>query len=45
MDKANVQVALEGTLSIEIGGQVTEVKLSQKQESTTTTYDANPLKK
>lgn len=35
---------LDGTLAIDIGGQVTEVKLAQTQKITVKTTDTNPLK-
>jgi len=43
IDHSDMSVTLEGTLSIEIGGQTTEVKLNQKQESTVTTSDKSPV--
>jgi len=43
IERSDMSVTLEGTLSIEIGGQTTEVKLNQKQESTVTTSDKSPV--
>ena len=45
LEKSSTTLALDGTLSIEIGGQLTEVKLSQKQESSIETMDDDPTAK
>ena len=38
-----MHLTLNGTLNIEIGGQATPVTLSQTQETTVDTSDANPV--
>jgi len=43
IDHSDMKVELEGTLNIEIGGQTTEVKLSQTQNSSITTSDKPPF--
>jgi len=45
VQSSTMKLELKGDLSIEIGGQVTTVSLSQTQESTTETSDEDPLKK
>jgi len=45
VDRSTNKLELKGELSIEIGGQTTKVDLSQTQESTVETMDADPLKK
>jgi hypothetical protein len=45
VDKSEMNIKLEGKLSIEIGGQTTTVELSQTQKTTVTTSDTNPIKK
>jgi hypothetical protein len=45
VDQADLKVELSGELSIEIGGQVTTVKLDQTQTTTVKTTDDNPVKK
>jgi hypothetical protein len=42
VEKSNMSLKLEGTLSIEIGGQTTKVDLSQTQETTVETTDTPP---
>lgn len=42
--KSDMELDLAGSLTIEIGGQSTEVTLSQKQTSTVTTSQDNPIK-
>jgi hypothetical protein len=42
IEKSDMSVELDGTLSIEIGGQTTEVKLSQKQTSEVRTSNDPP---
>lgn len=38
-----MHVTLTGTLSIEIGGQATAVKLDQTQKTKVTTSETNPI--
>lgn len=45
VESSSMRVELEGSLSIEIGGQTTEVKLSQTQSTTVATHDSNPIAK
>ena len=45
LEKFNQKLSLSGQLSIEIGGQSTNVDLSQTQESSIETSDDNPLPK
>jgi hypothetical protein len=45
VEESNMDLNLEGKLSIEIGGQTTEVQLSQTQKTTVKTSDDNPVKK
>lgn len=45
VEKAEFTMETDGSLSIDIGGQVTDVTLSQTQKTTTRTTDSNPLKK
>jgi hypothetical protein len=45
VERSEFRMDLEGTLSIEIGGQTTEVGLSQTQNTTIRTTDTNPGKK
>jgi hypothetical protein len=45
VERSTMKLELKGSLAIEIGGQTTEVKLSQTQDSTVETTDENPLKK
>jgi RNA polymerase sigma factor (sigma-70 family) len=44
LDRSEMKVKLDGKLTIEIGGQATEVKLSQEQKTTVRFSDENPLK-
>lgn len=43
LDSWDTKVELDGKLSIEIGGQTTEVKLNQTQSTTVKTTDTNPV--
>ncbi len=43
VDKSDMEVELDGTLDIEIGGQQTKVELKQKQKTEVTSYDTNPV--
>jgi hypothetical protein len=43
IDSSTMTMKLEGDVSIEVGGMVTDIFLTQEQVSTTRTYDANPL--
>lgn len=43
--KSDMELELAGSLTIEIGGQSTEVALSQKQNSSVTTTSESPIKK
>jgi hypothetical protein len=45
VDKSDMHVELSGSLNIDIGGQATSVNLTQKQDTTVTTSDTNPIKK
>jgi len=45
LEKSEAKLTLKGNLSIEIGGQVTAVELSQTQDSTITTSDTDPRPK
>jgi hypothetical protein len=45
IDNSNMKLKLEGNIDIEIGGQTTNVQLSQTQTATLKTYATNPLKK
>jgi hypothetical protein len=45
VDNAESVLELEGKLSIDIGGQVSEIELSQAQKTTVLTTDTNPAKK
>jgi hypothetical protein len=45
VDSSEMVLELEGKLSIEVGGQVTEIELSQAQKTTVRTTDTNPVKK
>jgi hypothetical protein len=45
VEKSTTKLELKGKLSIEIGGQTTDVDLSQTQDSTVDTLDENPIKK
>jgi hypothetical protein len=45
LEKSESKLTLKGDLSIEIGGQVTAVNLSQTQDSTITTSDTDPRPK
>jgi hypothetical protein len=45
VEKSTMSLKLEGTLKIEIGGQPTDVTLSQEQTTEVKTSDDNPLKK
>jgi hypothetical protein len=45
VQKTSMKLDLKGKLSIEIGGQVTTVELTQTQESTVETLDENPIPK
>jgi len=42
---SKLDMTLEGDLSIDIGGMVTDVRLTQTQNSTVVTQDENPLEK
>lgn len=42
---SEMSMELTGSMKIEIGGQTTEVKLTQKQKTTSTTSDEDPNKK
>ncbi len=43
VESSDMNVDLEGSLSIEIGGNTTEVKLTQSQKTTVKTTDTNPI--
>ena len=43
VDKCNTSIKLDGTLEIEIGGQLTKVELSQTQTTEVTSSDTNPV--
>jgi hypothetical protein len=43
VEKSEMEVELEGTLDIEIGGQQTKVELKQKQKTEVTSSDTNPV--
>lgn len=43
LDKSTLKLELKGDLKIEIGGQTTDVTLSQTQDSSIETSDANPI--
>lgn len=45
VEKTSMSLDLEGSLSIEIGGQTTKVDLTQNQSSEVETFDTNPLEK
>jgi len=45
VDRSALKLDLKGDLSIEIGGQVTKVDLTQTQETNVETSDENPVKK
>jgi phage tail tube protein FII len=45
VDQSEMELKLDGTLSIEIGGNTTEVTLSQEQKTTIKTTDDNPVQK
>jgi hypothetical protein len=45
VDNSEMVLELEGSLSIEIAGQVSEIELSQAQKTTVLTTDTNPAKK
>jgi hypothetical protein len=45
VEKSSMKLSLSGKLSIEIGGQTTDVTLSQTQESNVETTDTNPVPK
>jgi hypothetical protein len=45
VDNSEMVLDLDGQLSIEIGGQVTEIELTQAQKTTVQTTDTNPVKK
>jgi hypothetical protein len=45
LEKSDQSLSLTGELQIEIGGMATKVELNQKQETTVTTSDTNPVKK
>jgi hypothetical protein len=45
VDRSTLKLELKGELKIEIGGQTTDVNLSQTQESTVDTTDDDPLPK
>ena len=45
LEKSEQSLSLTGDLQIEIGGMATKVELNQKQETTVTTSDTNPVKK
>jgi hypothetical protein len=44
IEKSNMKMNLDGSLTIEVGGMATEVSLNQTQEATVTTSDTNPVK-
>ncbi len=44
VDSSDMSLELKGKLSIEIGGQTTDVELSQTQRTTVKTTDTNPAK-
>jgi len=43
LDRSSLKLQLDGDLKIEIGGQTTDVKLSQTQESSIETSDTDPV--
>jgi hypothetical protein len=43
IDSSNQKLTLEGTLTIDIGGQTSEVALTQEQTTTVKTTDTNPV--
>ena len=43
VEKSSTSLTVDGTLTIEIGGQSTKVALAQTQETVVDTLDANPL--
>jgi hypothetical protein len=45
LDSSDMSLKLDGTLSIDIGGQTTKVELSQTQNTKVKTTDTNPVKK
>jgi hypothetical protein len=45
LEKSEQSLSLTGDLQIEIGGMATKVELNQKQETTVSTSDTNPVKK
>jgi hypothetical protein len=45
IDNTTMEITLGGTLKIEIGGQETNVDLTQEQKTTVTTSDKDPLSK
>jgi hypothetical protein len=45
VDSSEMVLELEGRLSIEIAGQLSEIELSQSQKTTVQTTDTNPMKK
>lgn len=43
IEKSDMSLELTGKLQIEIGGQTTDVSLTQKQDTSVTTSDTNPI--
>jgi hypothetical protein len=45
VDQSEMELEIEGTMDLDIGGQNTTIELRQEQKTTTKVTDANPLKK